>query len=202
MARDYYPLPPGHDPEIAALLLPVPRTGPTFAKRVFNYVDFGGDCWEWTRGKTQGYGVIGRGLPYKGNVRAHLAMYQLLVGEIPEGLQWDHLCRNHACVNPDHGEFVTLEENLRRGYSPPILLGKRKVCGNGGHPLDGIRSSGGKTYRYCKTCLGVSRSYPVTHCINGHEYTPENTRTDPKSGKRHCRTCQRASRETAKKAAA
>lgn len=27
-----------------------------------------------------------------------------------------------------------------------------------------------------------------THCVNGHEYTPENTRTTP-NGRRRCRAC-------------
>lgn len=31
-----------------------------------------------------------------------------------------------------------------------------------------------------------------THCLNGHEYTPENTRVT-KEGWRRCRTCERAS---------
>lgn len=30
-----------------------------------------------------------------------------------------------------------------------------------------------------------------THCINGHEFTPENTYVWPKTGKRVCRACQR-----------
>lgn len=30
-----------------------------------------------------------------------------------------------------------------------------------------------------------------THCPAGHEYTIENTRVDPKTGKRKCRTCHR-----------
>jgi 5-methylcytosine-specific restriction endonuclease McrA len=31
---------------------------------------------------------------------------------------------------------------------------------------------------------------PITECAKGHEYTPENTYTDP-AGKRHCRECGR-----------
>lgn len=31
-----------------------------------------------------------------------------------------------------------------------------------------------------------------TRCINGHEYTPENTYAHPKTGKPRCRECQRA----------
>lgn len=33
-----------------------------------------------------------------------------------------------------------------------------------------------------------------THCPNGHEMTPENTYTKPKSGKAECRACRRADR--------
>ena len=40
--------------------------------------------------------------------------YEFLVGEIPEGLTLDHLCRNKACVMPDHLEPVTQAENHRR----------------------------------------------------------------------------------------
>ncbi len=32
----------------------------------------------------------------------------------------------------------------------------------------------------------------VTHCPKGHEYTPENTIIEKKSGSRHCRVCKRA----------
>jgi hypothetical protein len=30
-----------------------------------------------------------------------------------------------------------------------------------------------------------------THCVNGHEYTPENTYIRPASGHRDCRACMR-----------
>lgn len=45
---------------------------------------------------------------------AHRWAYEFLVGEIPEGLTLDHLCRNKACVMPDHLEPVTQAENHRR----------------------------------------------------------------------------------------
>lgn len=35
------------------------------------------------------------------------------------------------------------------------------------------------------------RSERRTHCMNGHEYTPENTRISS-TGRRRCRTCERA----------
>lgn len=71
-----------------------------------------GLCWEWTGAQDQGYGLFSfEGRP----VRAHRWLWELLVELIPAGLQLDHLCRNHSCVNPDHLEPVTQAENIRRG---------------------------------------------------------------------------------------
>lgn len=141
------------DPEIAALLLSVPGTSETFAERLFTYIDASGDCWEWTGALNKGYGVIGRGGRGTGLDQAHRAVWQLLVGPIEDDLQIDHLCRNHACCNPDHLEPVPAEINKARGFSPAVLYSKRDTC-NFGHPLDGRTrdSKTGKTIRYCKTC--------------------------------------------------
>lgn len=140
------------DPEIAALLLLVPRTSQTFAQRVFHYVDASGDCWEWTGTlNDDGYGVIGRGVRGSGNIQAHCAVWELLVGEIPADLNYDHLCRNHSCVNPDHGEIVPPGVNTLRGYGRSRYWSEAETC-DYGHPLDGIRNRNGCIHRYCKTC--------------------------------------------------
>lgn len=69
-------------------------------------------CWIWQGLKTKGYGHIRR--PY--STKAHRYAWTLAHGPIPEGLEIDHLCRQKACVNPDHLEPVTHLENMRRHY--------------------------------------------------------------------------------------
>lgn len=69
----------------------------------------------WTgRTMSDGYVRIGiRGSVYS----AHRVAWELDRGPIPAGLQIDHLCRNPACINPDHLEPVTQLENLRRQWA-------------------------------------------------------------------------------------
>jgi hypothetical protein len=127
-------------------------------------------CLDWVgRRNEKGYGLVwldGR------QQRAHRVVYELLVGSIPDGLVIDHLCRNRACVNPDHMEPVTVWENTRRGEN---------FMARGQNP-------------------GVTRDLPPrpkrrppsakTECDHGHAMTPENTYTGPK-GHRECRECRR-----------
>lgn len=71
-----------------------------------------GPCWVFAVIDRYGYGAW----KFRGKyVRAHRAVYERLVGDIPEGLDLDHLCDRHRnCVNPDHLEPVTKLTNTLR----------------------------------------------------------------------------------------
>jgi hypothetical protein len=65
-------------------------------------------CWIWSGNLNGGgYGDYGK-------------IYKMKYGEVPEGLELDHLCRVRSCVNPDHLEPVTRQENSRRGARATI----------------------------------------------------------------------------------
>lgn len=72
-------------------------------------------CWIWQGNVNRdGYGRFS----HQGRkLLAHRAAYMSLVGQVPEGLQLDHLCRVRNCVNPAHLEPVTAGENVRRGVA-------------------------------------------------------------------------------------
>ena len=87
------------------------RPTPAPEVRFFEKVEVTGFCWIWTGATSTVYGLF-----WVDNrmVRAHRWAYQHLVGPIDEGLQLDHLCRNTKCVNPDHLDPVTQQENIAR----------------------------------------------------------------------------------------
>lgn len=83
--------------------------------RILDKFEVGPDCWEWTAGTTShGYGNFR--VSEDSVVGAHRFVYEWLVGPISEGLELDHLCSNTLCINPDHLEPVTGEENRRREW--------------------------------------------------------------------------------------
>jgi len=72
-----------------------------------------GPCWVWIGPLNEnGYANL-RDDDWR-TVKAHRISFREHKGEIPEGYEIDHLCRNRACSNPDHLEAVTHMENVQR----------------------------------------------------------------------------------------
>lgn len=117
-------------------------------------------CWDW-RGKisTVGYGRIRvKGIEYA----AHRLSYTLNVGQIPDGFVVDHLCRNRACVRPDHLEAVTQSTNVNRGLIG-VLRPNYSVCSQG-HPIDGANRFVNNGTQRCRTCYNAyMREYMRTY---------------------------------------
>ena len=123
-------------------------------------------CWIWTGTiYKRGYGYFG----LKGKMKsAHRLSYQLFRGDIPAGIEIDHICHSNSaceaksqclhrrCVNPWHMELVTHLENIQRGKGVGSVIAQKER--------------------------------EKTHCPHGHEYSIENTWRD-KEGHRHCKAC-------------
>lgn len=109
-------------------------------------------CIEWTgRIDRYGYGQFRPGGRETTNMGAHRWAYSHFVGTIPDGFQIDHLCRNRACVNPEHLEAVTPRENVMRSLNPPSLNAKKTHCVRG-HPFSDENTDIRRGGRVCKTC--------------------------------------------------
>lgn len=126
----------------------------TSESRFFSRVAQSDDCWLWTSIATEGgYGKFGVN---KRSMLAHRWSYEFLRGEIPEGLQLDHECRNTLCVNPWHLEPVTGLVNLLRGDTIIARNLAKKACDRG-HPFDAAN-----TYvcprgrRECRRCRNAA----------------------------------------------
>ncbi len=121
-------------------------------------------CWLWQRYvDRQGYGMTSS----RTHRYAHRMVYAQMVGPIPEGRHLDHLCH-------------TMDAGCEGGVSC-----KHRRCVNPAHlepvtPKENTRRS----HSF------IADRAAQTHCIHGHEFTPENTYIR-RNGCRICKECRR-----------
>lgn len=118
-------------------------------------------CWIWISAKNKvGYGYFG----YNRKVcKAHRISYELYKGQIPKGLVVRHICNNPSCVNPNHLEVGTYQDNS----NDMKLAGRQpKMCGiKNGHAklteeqVRDIRNRIGQSLKEIGNEFGVRSDY-------------------------------------------
>lgn len=124
-------------------------------------IDKSGECWVWTARKTKtGYGLFS----YRNSGRQYQNYAHRISYELYVGKIPDGLQIDHLCRN--------------------------RSCVNPEHlePVTALENTRRKPVKSIPPMATVNRE--KTHCINGHEYTEENTGRDA-SGYRKCKECAR-----------
>lgn len=106
------------------------------------------DCWLWTGTLNNGgYGMFWFD---GGTVTAHRWSYEHHKGPLGDKVV-DHLCRVRHCVNPEHLEAVTQQENQMRGPTTKAAMNAAKTHCPKGHPYDEVNTYRDKQGR--RSCI-------------------------------------------------
>ena len=147
--------------------------------RFMRYVEVQSNgCWIWTghvvgsKGKRPIFRHTTRSIDPK--MYGAVWAYQHWNGPIPEGMELDHfVCQNGMCVNPDHVEPVTPQENQARR--------RLKVCPSG-HDLTGEEHRHPGT-KGCYTCAKIRQRQRYAASRGGQQTSVEaGKRSVPRAG--------------------
>lgn len=103
---------------------------PALARMLAKIVPGAYGCWiPRNRPQRDGY-VMMRTMGGGPKRMAHVLFWEALIGNVPPGMELDHLCRVRRCVNPEHLEQVTRSQNVKRS-----LNGVRQTVCRKGHQI-------------------------------------------------------------------
>lgn len=147
------------------------------AERFWAKVDKSNGCWLWRAARNRGgYGIFENG---RRTLYAHRYALELNGTPVPDGLFALHRCDNPPCVRPDHLFVGSLADNVadmvQKGRQARVALTPDRLK------------------RLLAAAADWRNQHPErlpTHCVRGHEYSPENVRLKT-DGSRQCVTCTR-----------
>ena len=132
-------------------MLNLPNLSPKTISRFLSGFEMPGqDCWEWEGYRTRsGYGVFSHSSMSGRDMNSHRYSFMFFRGIPPEGYHIHHICKNKACVNPDHLQSVSVKDHPDEPYS---INRNKKFCKKG-HPYDVENTYfDNRGSRNCKIC--------------------------------------------------
>ena len=145
--------------------------------RVEKVTDKQGEHWMWSGSRMGLYGEYGQVTLDKVRMGAHRAMWIILRGPIPGGLDMLHQCRFTLCINPEHLRPGSHRENLAEAVA---LRGGKHWAPKGEacvrsklkqFEVDDIRARYGRGERQSKLASEYGVSQPnISYIVNGQKW--------------------------------
>jgi hypothetical protein len=135
-------------------------------ERFWQSVNKTDSCWVWTRFlNPDGYGQI-KVREKNGAKTYRVHRYSLMLSgiKIPKEMFVDHICRNRACVRPEHLRVVTPKVNSLENSIGPLAINSKKTHCKRGHKFTKQNTRVMKTkYGTGRCCIVCHRSESIKH---------------------------------------